>query len=540
MKIYDINGSSLQLTQWDTNRTVSFDKPSETDIVVHIFNNHNKAAKVVPTTVSQDKISCVVPNELLQEARPIYIMLYAKDGGEGKVIGSNVISVERKAKPEDYTFVENIEYTDWVQLTADAKLLMETMAASKRACDQATLDANTATDGASKVDIQMTPNPTGVTIAVTNRNGKVTEAVLDTVSQLKTWKDIQTVVRQGNAKNLIKPGDIFNANYKYNGKTYTMPWHVCDVRNIKTPEGETKEAVIIQSHLVSPIEVPFDTYEAFYVAKEELPAGTYHIVPDAWSKIKAGDVWSFTLTKPLPVGGVLCGFENVASYGTESTYTIKSYATVSDLTEIEAVTARVGTEGTLLGNWVAAGNAELNSIQRVSYGYGRWRDSFQRQWLNNKGTGWWKPQNEYDRPPSNVESLEGYMTGFDDEFLNVLRPFVSVTAKNNVTDGGGTEETADVFALPALEKMYITKQVAGEGEPFTYWKEVSGKAEPFPWYKETPELVHLDVNNTARYVRLRSANVSGADDAWSVYPSGYVGSSSARNAFASAPLAAIY
>ena len=540
MKIYDINGSSLQLTQWDTNRTVFFDKPSETDIVVHIFNNHNKAAKVVPTTVSQDKISCAVPNELLQEARPIYIMLYAKDGGEGRVIGSNVISVERKAKPEDYTFVENIEYTDWVQLTADAKLLMETMAASKRACDQATLDANTATDGASKVDIQMTPNPTGVTIAVTNRNGKVTEAVLDTVSQLKTWKDIQTVVRQGNAKKLIKPGDIFNANYKYNGKVYTMPWHVTAVKNAKTPSGELKEAVWIQSHLVSPIEVPFDTHEAFYVAKEELPAGTYHVVIEStWGDHhKAGDTWSFTLTKSVPVGGCLTGFENTP-YSGFAGVKARSYKTIADLTPIEEAELRAGAEGTKLGDLTFTGTATMNSVQRVAYGYNRYSNSFQRQWLNNRGTGWWKPQNAFDRPPSNVASIEGFMTGFEDEFLNVLRPFKIVTAKNNATDGGGAEETTDIFVLPSLEEMHIRKQVAGEGETLPYWKEVGG-TEPWPWYQATPELVHLDINNTARYVRLRSASVDSANSAWNVYPSGIVSSSGARSALASAPLAVIY
>ena len=362
-------------------------------------------------------------------------------------------------------------------------------------------------------------------------------------SNLIDWEEIRGFVRSGIAKDRYEIGYQFNVPITYNGKIYQVPFHVASYRDIITEAGETKPAMILQPHLLLPMSVQYDEPEAFYEAEgSELPAGTYHVViTNKWGDhVAAGDTYSFTLTKPVPVGGQICGFKHAPYSGV--TMNVKVYADAYATEPLETAELIKGANGAKLADLDYPGN-ECNSFQRTCYGYNRWANSFVRQYLNSHGTGWWKKQNKYDRPGSGASSMVGFLDCVDPEFLSVLGPVKVTTALNTVTDKaeGDREATYDTFFLPSLEEMSINPQLAGaEGNVLDYWNQVSG-GQKFPWYKETPELVQLAVDdNRAKYTWLRSASRGYAHYVWFVFPSGYVGSSSATYAYRLAPLCAIY
>ena len=517
----------------------------QSDIAIKANSVHTDAAQVAKDKASVNKTAGVVSNQAVQVAADAAQVASDKGIVIQKVTEASTAETNAQVSAKEAGRAETAAKTSEANAKISEANAKKTADGLLSQVNTATANANKMAEEASKVNISMTQNPTGVTITTIDRNGVSTEAVLNTVTQVKTWRDIATVVRQGNAKKLIQPGDIFTAQRTdpKTGKVYDVPHHVCDITNITTPEGEIKEAVVIQPHKVIPEDVMFDAWEAFYIAKEELPAGTYHVVfAEKWGNYhNAGDAWSFTLSKPVPKGGLLGGFHDTPYSGFGSAK-VESFNSLTDTTPIESVVPRNGAEGTKLGDFTFKGNAQLNSIQRCCYGYNNYKESYQRQYLNSSGKGWWKPQNEYDLPPANYKDKYGYMTGWDEEFLGALRPFKSVIGRNNVTDGGGEDVVYDKFVLPSLEQMHIKKQVATEGPVLPYWKAASPDGAEFPWYTNMPELVHLDTNGTARYVRLRSASVDIASYAWLVFPSGYVsyGGDVARSAYCSAPLAVIY
>lgn len=119
------------------------------------------------------------------------------------------------------------------------------------------------------------------------------------------------------------------------------------------------------------------------------------------------------------------------------------------------------------------------------------------------------------------------MSGFEKEFLDCIQPIKVVTALNTVSDkaDGETEVTYDTFFLPSLEQMYITPQLAGEGDVWEYWKRASGMSTKMQQWKTYPQIrtYAIESHTSAQSVRLRSAYRDGACYAWSVGSSGYVG-----------------
>ena len=157
-----------------------------------------------------------------------------------------------------------------------------------------------------------------------------------------------------------------------------------------------------------------------------------------------------------------------------------------------------------------------------------------RQWLNSdKGVGeWWTPQNDYDRCPDQLAAKAGFLTGFDADFLEVLRPTKVVTALNTITDATSSnsvdplETTYDKIYLPALEQMSIEPQLAGEGTTWDYWKRASNMTTKMKQYQTYPQIRTFAIENhtSPQSVRLRSASRGGSYDTWCVDSSGTVGS----------------
>lgn len=123
VKYLDKNGKALKsLTQWDVNRKLEIDgleltKPP----MVHFYNEYSIKSLVVPSEIVDKKIITDIPNILLQKNKNIKIAVFVDDGEEGKTIYLDEIPVTQKLEPEDYNYVENIEYANWVELSEEAK-----------------------------------------------------------------------------------------------------------------------------------------------------------------------------------------------------------------------------------------------------------------------------------------------------------------------------------------------------------------------------------------------------------------------------------
>ena len=153
-----------------------------------------------------------------------------------------------------------------------------------------------------------------------------------------------------------------------------------------------------------------------------------------------------------------------------------------------------------------------------------------RQFFNSSAAAdsWWTPQNPYDRRPDQLASMRGFMAGFDDAFLNIVKPVKVVTALNTVsdTDIGASETTFDTFFPASLEQEYIAPQAAGvEGEYWEYWKRRLGLSSPQAQGAPGTNPFHIryayNANTSAQYCRLLSASRGTASSAWSVAASGY-------------------
>ena len=169
----------------------------------------------------------------------------------------------------------------------------------------------------------------------------------------------------------------------------------------------------------------------------------------------------------------------------------------------------------------------MNHGSCTQYGYNRWSQRAIRQWLNSDvAVGmWWNPQNVFDRPPTQLTTLRGFLAGLPEDFLNIVQQVKVVTALNTVTDGGVDEITYDRFFLPSLEQEYIAPQKSGsEGAYWPYWKARLGLNSPQAQGSGGTNANHIryaiENHTSAQTVRLRSAYRGYAYYTWIVTTSG--------------------
>ena len=364
-------------------------------------------------------------------------------------------------------------------------------------------------------------------------------------------KDVLNVVRAGQASKVFQVGDQIIVPWTdiTNGQKYEVPLDITSFGTSTLQDGEELPSMTVQWHYATPFGVQFNQYQAFFYATEGLAAGTYYIeIGTTWGDkgyCVAGKKYQFTLTKPVPAGGQLAGFRGAPDQA-PSTWKVYSYNNKTAVDAIETVSVTEGSSGTSLGVLRFGGDGKLNCLQRVAYGYNRWSQSAMRQWLNSeKGVGeWWTPQNDFDRCPDQLATKAGFLTGFDADFLEILRPTKVITALNTVTDTTSSnsvdplETTYDKIYLPALEQMSIEPELAGEGSTWEYWKRASNMTTKMKKWQTYPQIRTFAIENhtSPQYVRLRSADRGYSYYTWYVSSSGgvYYGGT-AINAFRCAP-----
>lgn len=364
-----------------------------------------------------------------------------------------------------------------------------------------------------------------------------------------TLRDILSIVRSGAAPKVFNPGDRIIVPWKDKSNSpateYDAQIDVLGFGNVDTLHEEGIPGMFIGWHWAIPFSAQFDAREAFYVVPSGgLPAGTYHFNSIAWSKITAGN-YQFTTTQAHIEGQqFMFRAEYVGIDGGFVGGFIDVYENATSTTVVASYEISSGNGGTKLGDLTAAGNANLNSIQRAMYGYNKHSHSSMRQFLNSdKAAGaWWIPQNPYDRPPTELATKHGFVSGFEPEFLEIIQPVKIRTALNTVVDDGSLEETYDTFFLPSLSQMHVKHQLDGEGEAFDYWKKVSQSKTPLEWHPNVyPQMriFGIENKNSAQHVWLRSANRGCASDSWSEHPPGSFYSNAARGSRRVAPVCVI-
>jgi hypothetical protein len=99
-----------------------------------------------------------------------------------------------------------------------------------------------------------------------------------------------------------------------------------------------------------------------------------------------------------------------------------------------------------------------------------------RQWLNSSAVAGsvWTPKTKFDRPPSWVSSIAGFLNGMDEDFVKAVGTVKKTTALNTVTDGGGKVESDERFFLLSRSEVYGGNEVAGgEGTAYSYYSDYS-------------------------------------------------------------------
>ena len=405
----------------------------------------------------------------------------------------------------------------------------------------------------------------GAAVAALERQNLLLTQLIQSQSEatpIATLNEIAEIVRRGEASNVFNIGDQINVNWNNGQNDYVLPFDITHFGDVQLQDGETIPGMFIQSHYALD-GVQFDQNEAFYVVPAGgMAAGTYHFtMGNSWgTHVVSGKSYEFTLAESYAEGDLLqLGTATSEVSGLPDTapanWRVRTYKAsgstpaglAANATEI--VTLSEGTGGTDLGTLSSStkyGTSGLNNMQRAAYGYNRWSQSAIRQQMNSDAAAgsWFTPQNPYDRRPDQLASLRGMKAGFDEGFLNILKPVKVTTALNTVTDDqiGASEDTFDMFFLASLEQEYIQPQASGvEGQYWEYWKRRLGLTNPQPTGQAFPAHIRYAYNakTSAQYCRLRSAYRGSACYTWIVKPGGTANSSDATHANRAVPACVI-
>lgn len=361
-------------------------------------------------------------------------------------------------------------------------------------------------------------------------------------SAITDFSAIQRLVQAGYASKIFTVGDQINVTWTdKSGTEYTWPFNVVHFDDVTLEDGEVVPGMFLQAHYCSTFGVQFDQSEALYYCDEALPAGTYYFtIGTNWGTYcVSGSSYYFTTTEEVPAGGqIRIGRSSESdAWGapdqSPSNWVVHTYESTSATEPLEsALTLTEGTEGTSLGTTTSTidyADSGINNLQRAAYGYNRWSHSGIRQYLNSAADAgaWWAPQNNFDRPPAQLASYPGFMAGFDEDFLNILKPIKVTTALNTVSDDqiGTQEDTYDTFFLASLEQQFITPQLSGvEGDAWDYWKRATGSTTTIKTgvTGAFPITYALNAKTSAQNVRLRSASRGYAYYTWFVGSTGTV------------------
>lgn len=377
---------------------------------------------------------------------------------------------------------------------------------------------------------------------------------------MKSWKDVQSIVRLGLADRILYVGDQLVTDKNEEKLTFD----ILDF-NKHTPKNKTlKNSLALGLHnAFTSGTISFSTPQLMYYSEGGITAGNYKFTLDHASYgggTQYDGTYMFTLTQAIPAEG---GFRHINIGEWKSSYAqsdvignyITTYGARPKRDTIESdVTVRVwdGTSTcTDLGTFTArslayyAGNDDVNGgkrnfTERQALGSERWRDSACRQWLNSDAaavdsadtttvSNWWKPATVFDRVPDGAK-LAGFLNGFDPEFVAVLGEIEVKTALCvcDIIDGATYDITYDKVWLQSMTEISgsNTNGIA-EGSQLAYWVGASNA-----------DRIKYD-GTIARHWWMRSPHPAYAGVVRNVFPSGIIDAQSANHALHIVPACCI-
>ena len=366
---------------------------------------------------------------------------------------------------------------------------------------------------------------------------KISLAIGGEVSKPTTFEEVRILCRNGNINGMLEIGEVIpftKDGVKYNAIVVDFIKDGQHSNGLRLQNG-LKRGVIFQTEKIL-YSLQFDEREAFYYAKDGLPAGTYHFKVGAhpWVAGENGKTIQFTLREPVPVGGQLVWKHayNEAFAGGG----IDVFANGDYVTTIETVTMSEGAGGVDLGTITNAIDGNLNSCQRALLGSNNWKESAMRQHLNSNAAAGsvWTAKTVFDRPPSWRASTKGFLNGVNDDLANNVAEVIRHTYRNTVSDGGKFDETKDKIFLASRKEVFMPSESSDDD------------TEPFDWYKSNsisdvahtngdPIRVKAYTNGTAGYWWLQFPSVGSAHDVRLVTPTGAHDGTSAHGSNGVAP-----
>ena len=273
---------------------------------------------------------------------------------------------------------------------------------------------------------------------------------------ISSFADVQDIVRQGFASKAFQVGEQFIIN-ESTGLSATIIGFDYDT---PTDSEFTHSMTLQMTDLIYP-KIAFSSPQAAWyidgnVFPNGLEAGTYYfyLSSDYPTQYGGSKNYKFTLTKTVPVGGVVCIKLNNSFVSQFSTGIVSTYASQNTTTALESgITLTEGNNGTELPSLkLTPDNNYTNSINRIVGGSCSWKDSYIRSYLNSSGSNWWSPKTTLDYKPSSVPT--GYLSTFSGtNFLSVVGTVYKKTQKSAI-DGYGVDITSDKFFLLSRPEVY--------------------------------------------------------------------------------------
>lgn len=367
---------------------------------------------------------------------------------------------------------------------------------------------------------------------------------------VKSWADVQNIVRLGLADRILYVGDQLVTDKNEEKLTFD----ILDF-NKHTPKNKTlKNSLALGLHNIYTYgTIPFSAPQLMYYTENGLPVGNYKFTLDHavyGGGTQYDGTYMFALTQAIPADGgfrhtnPIGGWKNsyaqsdvignyITTYGArpkrdtvESGVTISVWDGTTVCTDLGTFTARSRT--------YYVENDEINGgkrnfTERQAYGFNRWRDCVYRQWLNSDAeavpsidtttvSNWWKPATVFDRVPGGAK-LAGFLNGLDPEFVAVLGEIEVKTALCDCdkVDGATYDITHDRVWLQSRTEIFgSSNNGIAEGNQLAYWASAADV-----------DRIKYE-GSTARYWWLRSLDPTAVSDVCTINVSGHFGSYTAN------------
>lgn len=308
--------------------------------------------------------------------------------------------------------------------------------------------------------------------------------VLENWTRVKTWFDVQEVVRAGRAEAYFPVGLQFTADWN----SVPSILDVIGINHDKPTNPIYTRSLTIQANKILRAG-RFSAPEAMYNAVTELSAGTYIFTTNDLQ-------YTFTSTQAVPAGGVI--YIKTRSEYVPLALTIYGANRTSIIEDNISVTATTGTDNL----------SPINDHIRMRYGNNNYSISALRQWLNSESaTFTWQPLGLYDMPSS--YETAGFINLLDADLQAVIGAVDKQVAKAT-SDGGGQSLFSDKVFLLSRKEMFDDDEgtVTGESQ-YAFW---AGKA--------NADRIKTNLSGSVGSWWLRSPHVSETTSARLVYTSG--------------------